>query len=305
MQQELFAIPQLSALAELRGNPLVLYAAAIADDVVPVLYECLSKQGPVERMDLVLVTSGGTITSIRRIAHVLREYAHSLNILVPYRAWSSGTLLCLGADELILGPLAELSPIDAQSNSADFSAASGPGSISSEEVRTFSQMAEAWFGVTREEDRLQVLALMAQRFFPTSLSAIYRSDRLVRRVANELLMYQLPDAEAHVREQIVEQLISGYDAHDYPITRAEARALGLRVKYATLEEERLLWGVWQACDALITGAANDPERNVLGLIAGAGFSARLLRQGNFPLSPSPDEAALQLAAMTIGWEIAV
>lgn len=268
-------LPQLSKLEALRGNPLVVYHAAMSDDAVPILYECLRRYGPYDRLDLVLSTTGGSVIATRRIALLLREYARHLTILVPYRAWSAGTLLCLCANELVLGPLAELGPIDALTSTAGEPPPGMPGMISSEDIRAFRQLAEHWFGVTREEDRLQVLALVAQRIFPTTLSGFYRSDQLIRQVAHELLAYQLREESASTRQRIVDRLVGGYHAHDYPISRADAREIGLRVTYATPEEAVLLWELRLACSELTPKYADQALTNAVGMIASSGFLAQL------------------------------
>jgi hypothetical protein len=270
---------ELAALETARGNPALLYAAPIDDESVWVLYECLRKRGRCDRLDLMLSTIGGSVTTARQIALLLREYVRHLTVLVPYRAWSAGTLLCLSADELVLGPMAELGPIDCQLGAAAPPPADAPGMISAEDIRTFRQMSEEWFGVRREEDRLQVLALIAQRIFPATLSSFFRFDQMVRQIAEELLRYQLPDATEDVRQRIVQQLVSGYHAHDYVMSRREARELGLRVHFPSEEEEEQLWSLSRILRAEIAehpGARQDEE--VVGVIAGDGFSARLVRQ---------------------------
>lgn len=267
-------LPHLSALEALRGNPVLVYASMMTDDTVRVVYEWLRKRGRVERLDLVLSTTGGVVTRARQLALLLREYTEYLTILVPYRAWSSGTLLCLSADELILGPLAELGPIDTHIGAAGPMPPDAPGLISAHDVRAFRQMAEHWFGVERAEDRLQVLALVAQRIFPTSLSAFYRFDQLTRQIGYELLAYQLPNADETARQQIVDKLSDGYLAHDYIISRSDALGLGLNVRFASPQEETLMWQVYQACRAQLAEHPGQSEQSIAGLIAGTDFFAR-------------------------------
>ncbi|MBU0734226.1 MAG: hypothetical protein KKG10_08760, partial [Proteobacteria bacterium] len=43
---------------------------------------------------------------------MLREFCEKLAVLVPFRAHSAGTTLALGADEIVMGPLGELGPVD-------------------------------------------------------------------------------------------------------------------------------------------------------------------------------------------------
>ncbi len=279
-------LPQLSQLQALRGNPVIFYSASIGDNI-DVLYECLHKQGKNERLDLVLSTGGGSVITARQIALLLREYTQHLTILVPFRARSAGTLLCLSANQLVLGPLAELGPIDTQVSSIGPPPPDAPGMISAEDIRTFREMAESWFGVDREEDRLQVLALLAQRIFPTSLSSFYRFDKLIHEVANELLTYQIPGAEESVRQRIVEQLVGGYYSHDYVLSRTQARELGLQVRFTSAEEETLLWKLIKTYRKQTTQQPGEEGTNAL--IASTNFQARQVhRWVNLPSSDHND-----------------
>lgn len=294
------ALPQLAALQTLRGRPAIVYYAALSDDSVDILYQCLRQLGPTEQLDLVLCTTGGFVTTTRRIALLLREYARQLTILVPYRARSAGTLLCLSADALVLTPLTELSPLDPCITSAD-APPSAQRMISAADIRAFRDLAADWFGVVREEDRLQVLALIAQRFFPTSLSTFYRADQLIRQVALELIHFQLPGDDGRARQRIVDQLVGGYHSHDYAIPRSEARTLGLQVQDASAEEEALLWELWQACRALMPIYPGQAAEEIVGLIAGVGFQAREIHRWIAPQGGPGGPPAGPISMTT--WEI--
>lgn len=280
---------QIAALTAIRGNPVIVYGSVINDDGVRVLYECLRRLEPATCLDVVLSTGGGTITAARRLALLLREYGSQIAILVPYRARSAGTLLCLSANELLMGPMAELGPLDPQIGMTGSMPPDAPATISAQDIQVFPAMARDWFGVERAEDRLQVLALVAQRIFPTSLSTFYRSDRLMRQIAEELLAYQLPDVEVDTRRHIVQQLVAGYAAHDYAITRAEARLLGLRVRFPSSQEEQCIWDLEQALRTLFAEKPGEVERSVTGLIASATFLAREIHQ-QVDVPPRPSGA---------------
>ena len=59
-----------------------------------------------------LYTRGGHTLTPNRIVHLLREFCEKLAVLVPFRAHSAGTTLVLGADEIVMGPMGELGPVD-------------------------------------------------------------------------------------------------------------------------------------------------------------------------------------------------
>jgi hypothetical protein len=297
--------PLIETLQQLRGRPAILYRSALTESSVPVLYDCLRRAGRRDALDLVLSTRGGTITSTRQVAMLLREFAGHITILVPHRARSAGTLLCLGADELVLGPLAELGPVDSTMDTAGVPPADAPGTISAQDIRAFRSLAEDWFGVDRAEDRLQVLALLATRIFPTSLSSFYRFDQLVREVAAELLAWQLPgDDYASQRDQIVDRLVSGYHSHDFVLSRRDVRALGLRVIDATPAEEDVLWALSQAVPA--TGSVGPPdEPEVAAVIAASDFSATQVIRRVHPAAADggPPSDNGRMGRPDVRWEI--
>lgn len=302
------ALPQLAELEALRKNRVIMIASMIGDDTLRVLYECLRRRSRCARLDLVLSTGGGLVTTARQIALLLREYTDYLTIFVPYRARSSGTLLCLSADELVLGPMAELGPIDSHIGSAGTPPPGAPSMISVEDIRSFRDMATEWFGVDREEDRLQVLALVAQRVFPTSLSSFYRFDRLIKKIANELLERQLPNAGPDIRTRIVNQLVNGYYAHDYTLSRAEVRELGLKARDASPEEEMLLWALITSYREHMPEQTDETEQRLIGLIAATDFYAHQTRiEKCKPSSQSSDSQEGNIAQLQkqtiVKWEI--
>jgi hypothetical protein len=67
-----------------------------------------------DELDVLLQTPGGDIDAAFRFTKLLRHSARKVNIIVPLYAKSAGTLMCLGADKLLLTYLSELGPLDTQ-----------------------------------------------------------------------------------------------------------------------------------------------------------------------------------------------
>jgi Serine dehydrogenase proteinase len=296
----------VEALEAIRGRRAIFYHSAVCADSIPVMYECLRRGGRSDGLDLVLSTGGGAIASSRQLAMLLREFTGHLSILVPYRARSAGTLVCLSANELVLGPLAELGPVDSTMDSEGVPAPDAPGTISAQDILAFRSMAQDWFGVDRPQDRLQVLGLLATRIFPTSLSSFYRFDKLVREVAAELLEWQLPgEQHAGQREMIVDRLVSGYHSHDVVLSRRDVRALGLRAADATPEEEGALWALSQAVQRPTDPAGPHPGREAAAVIAASDFgAAEIIRQGRIgQAGQEPDPEGSGAGRADAHWEI--
>jgi hypothetical protein len=64
------------------------------------------------QLDVLLESYGGHPVAGYRIAQLIRDLACSVSFLVPNRAYSAATLLCLSGDDVRFGHHAGLSPID-------------------------------------------------------------------------------------------------------------------------------------------------------------------------------------------------
>jgi ClpP class serine protease len=100
-----------------RGRPLIVYitdprggtlGTGIGEDVPALLYEHLELLGHQEGIDLLLATGGGHTMAANNIVHLIREYCDDFAVLVPHRAMSAGTLIALGANHVVMGPLGRL-----------------------------------------------------------------------------------------------------------------------------------------------------------------------------------------------------
>lgn len=61
---------------------------------------------------ILLDTSGGNVYSAVKIMDTLRTKYKEITIAIPQEAKSSGTMMCCGADKLIMCPISELGPLD-------------------------------------------------------------------------------------------------------------------------------------------------------------------------------------------------
>src|SRR2546426_9356965 len=74
--------------------------------------DILKEVGEQERIDLFLYSRGGELTTPLPIVHLIKSHCKKFNILIPYKAHSAAILICLGADEIVMGEMGQLSPID-------------------------------------------------------------------------------------------------------------------------------------------------------------------------------------------------
>lgn len=165
---------------------------------------------------LMLCTDGGSITSSDAMVRVLREYPHSTSI-VPYKAYSAGSLLALSTRHLLMGPYALLSPFDPQ---LDLRLANNkPQSFSS---RLLMELDPA----THPE--METLAHLTQ------LDAqIYHQDNML--TTTQILSDKYPPS---VIQEVKEHLCTGDYPHSKPFHRNDLQKMGLEI--GEIADERWL-----------------------------------------------------------------
>lgn len=77
------------------------------------IYKLLREQKETkDNLLIFLDTSGGNVYSAVKIMDTLRTKYKEISIAIPQEAKSSGTMMCCGADKLIMCPISELGPLD-------------------------------------------------------------------------------------------------------------------------------------------------------------------------------------------------
>ena len=97
-----------------RQHPCLLFVSRTIQhsDVLAVRAALEEERGA--HLDLIVSSPGGNVEAAYLVARELRRRFASLTVFVPFQAKSAATLLCLAGDELILGSLGELGPLDQQ-----------------------------------------------------------------------------------------------------------------------------------------------------------------------------------------------
>ncbi|MCL6448336.1 MAG: hypothetical protein K6U04_09345 [Armatimonadetes bacterium] len=248
----------IQKIARLRESALLCYVTGdrenvntrIAPDVTPFFYRHLEMIGKRKRIDLFLYTRGGDILTPWRLVHLIREYADEFNVLVPFRAYSAGTLICLGADEIIMGKMGELGPIDPSVvnafNPQDPANPAARIPVNIEDVYSYLTLARDEAGLRNEADLSKAFLLLAERIHPLALGNVHRNYLLIRSLAKKLLGLRKNCSDPDEVGRIVDHLTEKLYAHNHMISRREAaEEIGLPVVYPARELERLLWELYQ------------------------------------------------------------
>ncbi|MBB3065236.1 SDH family Clp fold serine proteinase [Limibacillus halophilus] len=181
----------------LLGFPLVRYIDV--EDSEQVL-RAIHLTDPKMPIDLILQTPGGLVLAALQIARALQRHQGKVRVYVPHYAMSGGTLLALAADEIVMCHHSVLGPVDPQ--------IAGKPAVSILNVVQSKSIDEV-------DDETLILADIAEK-----------AVRQLRESVLDLLLGKMPPEQA---EQLADTLTSGRWTHDYPITEAEARRLGLPI----------------------------------------------------------------------------
>jgi hypothetical protein len=213
----------------------------IAADAYDHFTDHLDRVGSVNRISLVLYTRGGFSTAAWSIINLIKLFCEELEVIVPSRAHSAGTLMTLGANKIIMTKQATLGPIDPSvNNSLNPQAANGATvPVGVEAIKGFIELATEEVGITGQPELGAVFSGLVNKVHPLVLGEVYRARNQTKMLANKLLEGHIND-EAK-RKKIVAFLCSESGSHDYTINRREAKKLGLNVEnpsvdlYATIK----------------------------------------------------------------------
>lgn len=202
----------------------------------------------VENQPLILVINspGGLALAAERIANVCRAYSadNRFRVIVPHMAKSAASMVCFGAEQILMSKTAELGPVDPQ---VPFSDDKGTERwISAEEyARSYdSLMKDASSGnFPRIEPFLQQLNRYDSRFIEQLRSAQSLSADISVRLLQSGMMKTLSSEEIESKIEVF--LTQGAKkSHGRMITALEARNCGLNIDILDLRSA--LWRqVWK------------------------------------------------------------
>jgi hypothetical protein len=202
-------------------------SGSVCDNDVMALHELLETLGPQRHLTLFVKSDGGSGMASLRMVHLLRRYARRLTVAAPLNCASAATMLALGADTILMGPLSYLTAVDT-SLEHDLSPLDHTNNlvpVSNDEV---DRVIRLW---REHAGRNRVVTHPHQELYkylhPLVIGALDRASSLSLKLCHEILSYHLRDGKK--AESIARQLNYSYPAHQYPITSREARRLGLKV----------------------------------------------------------------------------
>ena len=208
------------------------FETQIAQDVIDLFINHLDKIGVVPKISLYLYTRGGDTAAAWNIVNLLRQYCDELQVIIPHKAHSAGTLISIGANSIIMTKQATLGPIDPSVNTPlnpqipNNPIATVPVSV--EAVKGYLEFAKEELSIKDDIALANILIKLSDTVHPLVLGNVYRSRAQIKMLAEKLLINQVTDSTKI--KQIIDFLCSDSGSHDYTINRREAKnTLGLNI----------------------------------------------------------------------------
>lgn len=240
--------------------------AQIGTDAPDIFLEHLDAIGKVNRISLVLYTCGGNTLAAWNIINLFREFCNELEVIVPNKCRSSGTLMALGANSIIMTKQATLGPIDPSITRAMSPVIPNTNppqrlSISVESVKGYFSLLREEFGAKSDAALSAAYTKLSEYIHPLVLGDVYRTQKQIQMLAEKMLHMHRTDRKAI--KNIVTFLCSDSGSHDYTINRTEARSLGLNVESPSQEtyNELKAWFV-DVANELELKNAYDPAKTI-------------------------------------------
>ncbi len=145
-------------------------------------------------------------------------------------------MMALGADEILMGPLAYLTAVDT-SLTHDLSPVDKNNYLVSVSQDELNRVLKLWKNASAAGDANPYQSLY-EHIHPLVFGAIDRSSSLSIKICEEILSYHVTDRRE--RERISKHLNSAYPSHSYPIMLREAERTGLKVRAMNEQWNNLL-----------------------------------------------------------------
>ena len=212
------------------------FNARIAIDVIPLISKQLQTIRKTDNIDLFLYSAGGDTMVPWRLVSMIREYCDKFSVIIPYKAHSAATMIALGADEIVMSNLSEISPIDPSTanifNPSDPQNQQNKIPISVEDVMAYFDLAKNKFGIKSDDDLAKIFNKFVEsnpQIHPLALGNVNRIHNLIRILAKRLLKsHKAPMKEDEI-EKIVDYFTEKLYSHQYFIGRKEAKEdLGMK-----------------------------------------------------------------------------
>ena len=186
-----------------------------------------------KKITLYLYSLGGDILAGWTVANMIRLFCDEFEVIVPSKAQSTATLICLGANNIVMTKQGTLGPIDPSIN--DPLNPPQPGAapqfrvpLSVEAIAGYFDLAKKEIGIKEEAHLVSTFLKLSEQVHPVALGKVFRARAQIQMLAEKLLKFHMKDDEKI--KGIISLLCGEAGSHDFTINRRAAMELGLPVE---------------------------------------------------------------------------
>ena len=250
----------IERLEQLRDSKVLVYFSytPLDDTILIPLYQQLMEIGHTRKIDLVLHSYGGAVDTPYKVVMLIREFCDEFAVIVPFVAKSAASMLVLGADEVVMGPISELGPIDPLVKHPVYKDVLVPVQA----VWHCLDYLQRSISNSSDPDVASFLVKpLLEKLDPWLIGDYEKTIKASRQYAETLLTrYMLKNDVARV-PIVTQALTEGYFSHGYPIGRYEARELGLIVTEAQDELWDVIWNLYLGYEDLFKAKEKESEES--------------------------------------------
>jgi len=197
------------------------------------------KEKDIQNLILCINSFGGGVSSSFKVAYAIRKNFDKITVFVPHIAASGGTLIALTGNEIVMGDMSSLTPIDVQMERG------GKMYSVNAMIRSFAALND-FFEKVAEEDAPYPWKAMADKLDPVEFQEWIDTSTLMELYAKRIL--EMNGSFKENADLIISRLTTGYPVHSYTITVEEAKEIfGKYIhhmkedRYKNLGEASKLW----------------------------------------------------------------
>jgi len=245
-------IELLKKLESMRSSRVIVYFSytPLDDRILVPLYQELANIGKTEKIDLFLHSYGGAVDTPYKVVMLIREFCEVFSVIVPFSAKSAASMIVLGADEVVMGPISELGPIDPLVKHPSYKDFWMPVQA----LRCCFEYIEEMINISSNPEVTEIIMnSVLTKLDPWLIGDYEKALKASKQYAESLLSkYMLKNDEEKIK-MVTQKLTNGYFSHGYPIGRKEAREMGLAVTEVDGELWEVIWELYLMYQTLFSG----------------------------------------------------
>lgn len=215
-------------------------------DVLP-FEEILRTIGSVKEVDLLVNSPGGEINATEKLVTMLRQRYDYIRVIVPNQAKSGATMIALASDQIVMGYLSELGPIDSiiAVPNPDGTVRSIPAQSILDSVDLMTQtIADA----KKNGRPIEQFVAMAFRIDPSLWDMAIKAQALSAQFAEKWLTKHMCKGDTSLAKQITAKFmdVKRFLSHGRVIGVADAKEILPKGSIVELDKDDPLWNMlWE------------------------------------------------------------